>query len=88
MALVMQNATARGWTPHGRWAQPVWSSPLRAGRYGEGVVTVTDKNESGTDREQAILAMKIAVGFVVGAIMMGIVGPIILAIVIGLATGH
>lgn len=49
---------------------------------------MTDENESGTDREQAILAMKIAVGFVAGAIMMGIVGPIILAIVIGLATGH
>ena len=40
------------------------------------------------EREQLILASKIAVGFVVGAIMAGIVGPIVLAVIIGLATGH
>lgn len=44
--------------------------------------------DPGPDREQLVMAMKIAVGFVVGAVMAGIVGPIILAIVIGLATGH
>lgn len=41
-----------------------------------------------SDREQRVLAMKIAVGFVMGAIMVGVVGPIVLAIVVGLATGH
>ena len=39
-------------------------------------------------RAQLVLASKITVGFIVGAVMMGIVGPIALAIVIGLATGH
>lgn len=39
-------------------------------------------------RAQLVLAVKMAVGFVVGAIMVGIVGPIVLAIVVGLATGH
>lgn len=41
-----------------------------------------------TDREQLVTAVKIAVGAVVGFVMVGIVGPIALAIVIGLATGH
>lgn len=39
-------------------------------------------------REQVLLAIKLAVGVIAGLIMMGIVGPIVLAIIIGLATGH
>ena len=45
-------------------------------------------DQAGTEREQLILASKIAVGFVVGFIMMGVVGPIVLAIFVGLVTGH
>lgn len=40
------------------------------------------------DREQLILAGKIAVGLVAGVIAMGVVAPIVLAIIIGLAEGH
>ncbi|MHB8438600.1 MAG: hypothetical protein ACYDD4_05490 [Acidimicrobiales bacterium] len=52
-------------------------------------------NETATAHEPAPaspvdwpLAGKIAVGFVAGAIMMGVVGPIVLAIFVGLITGH
>ncbi|HLX88951.1 MAG TPA: hypothetical protein VKR22_10920 [Acidimicrobiales bacterium] len=38
--------------------------------------------------EQRVLAAKIAGGFVIGFIMSGIVGPIVLAIFVGLVTGH
>ncbi|MHB8681061.1 MAG: hypothetical protein ACYDA2_03060 [Acidimicrobiales bacterium] len=53
-------------------------------------ITTTDTHDPAvpTDREALVLGMKIAVGFVMGAIMTGVVGPIALAIVIGLATGH
>jgi hypothetical protein len=34
------------------------------------------------------LAFKIAVGAIVGAVSVGVVGPIVLAIVVGLAGGH
>lgn len=58
------------------------------------MTTVTGEHDAtghetpGTDREQLVLATKIAVGFVAGFIMMGIVGPIVLAIFVGLVTGH
>jgi hypothetical protein len=38
--------------------------------------------------EQHALAGKIAVGFVVGAIMAGVIGPIALSVVIGLLQGY
>ena len=41
-----------------------------------------------SQKEQFVLAGKIAVGAVVAVIATTIVGPIILAVVIGLATGH
>jgi hypothetical protein len=41
-----------------------------------------------SQREQFVMAGKIAVGVVIGVIATTVVGPIILAIVIGLATGH
>jgi hypothetical protein len=41
-----------------------------------------------SDREQLVLAVKIAVGIVVGFLMMGVVGPIVLAVIVGLAAGH
>ncbi len=40
------------------------------------------------NREQNIMAVKIAIGVLVGLVMTGVVGPIVLAIVVGLATGH
>lgn len=55
---------------------------------------VTDHHEPSapsavpTPHEQRVLAGKIAGGFVVGFIMAGIVGPIVLAIFVGLITGH
>lgn len=49
---------------------------------------MTEQAAVDASRAQWVLATKIAVGFIGGAIMAGIVGPIILAIVIGLATGH
>jgi hypothetical protein len=56
------------------------------------MATGTEQTMSGEGvpdpRAQMVLAAKIAVGFVVGFIMVGVVGPIILAVVIGLATGH
>ncbi|HZU79654.1 MAG TPA: hypothetical protein VE991_07035 [Acidimicrobiales bacterium] len=57
--------------------------------------SVTTKNEivgdetgAPTPKEQYVLVGKIAVGAIVGVLMMGVIGPIVLAIVIGLATGH
>ena len=41
-----------------------------------------------TPQEQRVLAAKIAGGFVIGTIMSGVVGPIALAIFVGLVTGH
>ena len=41
-----------------------------------------------SDREQLVTAAKVAVGILVGAIMATIVGPIILAILVGAAEGH
>ena len=41
-----------------------------------------------TPQEQRVLAAKIAVGFVVGTVMAGVIGPIVLAIFVGLVTGH
>lgn len=41
-----------------------------------------------TDREQLVLVGKIAVGLVVGFIMAGVVAPIVVAIIFGLADGH
>ena len=49
---------------------------------------MTEQVAADANRAQMVLAMKIAVGFIGGAIMAGVVGPIVLAIVIGLATGH
>jgi hypothetical protein len=41
-----------------------------------------------SQKEQFVMAGKIAVGIVVGVIFATVVGPIVLAVVIGLATGH
>jgi len=41
-----------------------------------------------SEREQLVMAGKIAVGILVGAIMATIVGPIVLAVIVGLAEGH
>jgi F0F1-type ATP synthase assembly protein I len=40
------------------------------------------------NRKQNIMAVKLAVGVLVGLVMTGVVGPIVLAIIVGLATGH
>jgi F0F1-type ATP synthase assembly protein I len=40
------------------------------------------------NRKQNIMAVKLAVGILVGLVMTGVVGPIVLAIIVGLATGH
>jgi len=40
------------------------------------------------NREQNIMAVKLAIGVMVGLVMTGVVGPIVLAIIVGLATGH
>ena len=48
------------------------------------MATYTDRS----DREQFVTAAKIAVGVLVGAIMATVVGPIILAIIVGAAEGH
>jgi hypothetical protein len=39
-------------------------------------------------KDQFVLAAKIAVGVVVALVATTIVGPIVLAVIIGLATGH
>ncbi len=49
---------------------------------------MSDEQASRRRREQLIWAGKIAVGAVVGVVMMGVVAPIALAIIIGLAAGH
>jgi hypothetical protein len=41
-----------------------------------------------SQKDQFVMAGKIAVGIVVGVVFSTIVGPIVLAVVIGLATGH
>lgn len=41
-----------------------------------------------THHEQTIMMTKVAVGIVVGVIFATIVGPIILAVIVGLADGH
>lgn len=41
-----------------------------------------------SQKEQFVMAGKIAVGIVVGVLFATVVGPIALAVVIGLATGH
>jgi hypothetical protein len=41
-----------------------------------------------SQKEQFVMAGKIAVGIVVGVIFATVIGPIVLAVVIGLATGH
>lgn len=40
------------------------------------------------ERAQLVKAGKLAVGIVVNVILVAVVGPIALAVVIGLATGH
>jgi hypothetical protein len=49
---------------------------------------MADQRPAFSEREQAIMGVKIFVGVIFGAIMMTIVGPIVLAIIIGLADGH
>ena len=41
-----------------------------------------------SDREQLVMAAKVAVGILVGAVMATIVGPIVLALIVGAAEGH
>jgi hypothetical protein len=41
-----------------------------------------------TDRRQLILAGKIAAGIVVAILVVGVIAPIVLAVVVGLADGH
>jgi hypothetical protein len=50
--------------------------------------TVAEQSTVRTNREQTIMMAKVAVGIVVGAVFATIVGPILLAIIVGLADGH
>ncbi len=74
----------------------MWPGAPRRG-YRAGMSTATTEHhdapgpaasEAPSSHDQLVLAGKIAGGFVAGIIFTGIIGPIVLAIIIGLATGH
>jgi hypothetical protein len=47
---------------------------------------VVDEVKSSSKEER--LGLQLSVGIIVGVVMTGVVGPIALAIIVGLATGH
>jgi hypothetical protein len=49
---------------------------------------VVDEVKSITKEARLRFGLQLSVGIIVGVVMTGIVGPIALAIIVGLATGH